>query len=74
MTKTISISEVRKHFADISDEVEYKGTSYTVLKNGKPSIRISPALVTPKISPRLRKHMDRFMTKYDKDFRKLAKH
>lgn len=74
MPKTISISEVRKRFADISDEVEFKGTSYTVLKNGKPSIRISPATVKAKMSPRLREHMEQFMTKYDKDFRKLAKH
>lgn len=34
---------MRNKIAQISDEVQFKGVHYLVLKNGKPAIEISPS-------------------------------
>ena len=72
MTKTISSTEVRKRWSEISDKVTYSGEQYQVLKHGKPSVVISVSntvLPTPTFKRRLKKFMDR----NDADLKKLAK-
>ncbi len=42
MTKTISASKAREQFADITDEVGFRGATYVIVKNGQPIADIVP--------------------------------
>lgn len=42
MTKTISASKARKHFANITNEVGFQGATYVIVKNGQPIADIVP--------------------------------
>lgn len=40
--KTISSAEARKRFAELTDEVRTKGTSYSIVRHGKEIAQIVP--------------------------------
>ncbi len=40
--KTITVTEASRNFADCLNRVHYQGTSFVLLKNGKPMARIIP--------------------------------
>lgn len=73
--KTISAAEARKRFAELTDEVRTKGTSYSIVRHGKEVARITPPLSTEdtEIDPRLEQDIDEFFAEYKGVLEELAK-
>lgn len=73
--KTISTSEARKRFAEITDEVRLKGHSYSIVRHGKEVAQLIPAKDGPglKIDPKLKDQLADFFNRYDETLRELAK-
>ena len=42
MEKRLGISEARKQFATIIDEVKYKGENYVIIRRGEPAAAVVP--------------------------------
>lgn len=74
MTKTISISQMRSNIAQISDEVQFQGVKYVVLKNGKPAIEITPSKKSQdlNIDPSFEKDLNEFEQEYGGLLQELA--
>lgn len=72
MTKTISATEARKYFAQITNEVMYSHLEYHVVKHGKLGVKIIPATLKKNLDPNLKKHLQKFKNRYDYDLKKLA--
>lgn len=65
---------MRSKIAQISDEVQFKGIKYVVLKNGKPALEISPSAKSRNLNvdPALEKDLKEFEQEYGKLLRDLA--
>lgn len=74
MVKTISASEARKRFGEISDEVTFMGVTYLVLKNNKPSFEITPTKkkVNTEVDPKFKADLDEFEKEYGDVLQELA--
>ncbi|MEI6478290.1 MAG: type II toxin-antitoxin system prevent-host-death family antitoxin [bacterium] len=77
MTKIISVTEARKHFAEITDEVSQGTVNYIIVKNGKQIATINsleagqvPAL--PGVTPAYEKRILSLMDRVHDDLQKLA--
>lgn len=73
MTKTISVVDLRKKISQVTDEVEYRGTTFILVKHDKPVGKIVPLGTPTNISPEFTKQVKAFMKRASYDLRKLAK-
>ena len=74
MIKKISISQMRSNISKISDEVQFKGVKYIVLKNGKPAIEITPSKKSRDLTvdPSFEKDLEEFEMEYEELLQELA--
>lgn len=65
---------MRKKIAQISDEVQFKGIHYIILKNGKPAIEISPSKKSQdlNIDPSFERDLKEFEQEYGELLQELA--
>jgi prevent-host-death family protein len=72
MQKSISISELRKNIADITDEVMNKKSVFVLIKNGKPVAKLVPSEAQTDLSPEFAQVVDDVFTQFSADLQKLA--
>lgn len=68
MNTTLSATEARNRFFELLDRAMYKNEEFTIEKNGKPAVKITPAV--PKRSP---EEIDKILADFRKTFAKAAK-
>ena len=73
--KIISSAEARKRFAEITDEVRQGKTSYSIVRHGREVARLMPPAQESnlQISPKLKRELAGFFTRYDDALKELAK-
>ena len=52
-TKTLSVTEAARNFADCINRAYYQGTTFVLLKNGVPVARITPEEQKPRTGPKI---------------------
>lgn len=68
MSTTLSATEARKKFFEMLDLAIYKGEEFTVEKNGKPAVKVTPIPKTK--SP---KEVKKILAEFRRAFAKSAK-
>ena len=73
MSKTISASEAREKFSEITDSVAYTGESFIIVKNGKQIARLVPITPEkPRVDPNLEADLKEFEDQYQDALTELA--
>ena len=72
MIKTITVSEARARFAEITDDVSFNGTEYIVTKNDKEIARITTLTEKTPLSEEVAQYVDEFVAEYSDALQELA--
>lgn len=73
--KTISATEARQRFAELTDEVRQTGIVYSIVRHGKEVARITPPkdIEHREVDPNLEQDIDEFFSEYKTVLEQLAK-
>jgi len=72
MVKTISVSEARKHFAQIIEEVSQGGAHYILTKNNKEIVHISSSNDSGITNKETQKYLEEFVAEYSEALEELS--